>query len=226
MFGIPGVFIWGIFINNALNQSTSIDSDREINPDKLMSFLIYSFPGIFLAAFLIEGYWFGPTITLQNVTGSAMLCIPFLSIVSVRLTNYDIIPTYWSPLQLKGITLLKAGYDIMGLHLKTEPFRADSPLDGFGTITGIIVKDLIIEDIHAHVLQLDKPLHVASEEIKEIVIGPKEDDEPLGLTPDVICYFMMIPEGLNLDRKDLEKKDFEFIDWVNVNKADKNSPAT
>jgi len=187
----------------------------------MMSFLIYSFPAIFIAAFLIEGYWFGPTITLQNVSGNAFLCIPFLAIVSVRLANYDIIPTYWSPLQLKGFTIMKAGYDVIGLHVKTESFKADSPLEGYGPITGIIVKDIMIEDIHAHVMQLDKPLNVGGEQIKEIVIGPKEDDEPVGLTPDVICYFMIIPEGLNLDSKDHEKRDFEFVDWVNVNKADK-----
>ncbi len=221
LFSFPPVFVWGIFINNALNQSATIDSDQEINPKKMTSFLIYSFPAIFITAFLIEGYWFGPTITLQNVSGNAFLCIPFMAIVSVRLTNYDIIPTYWSPLQLKGFTIMKAGYDVMGLHVKAEPFKADSPLDGYGAITGVVVKDIMIEDIHAHILKLDRPLNIAGEEIKEIVIGPKEDDEPVGLTPDVICYFMLIPDGLNLESKELEKRDFEFVDWVNVNKADK-----
>jgi len=225
--GIPSVFIWGFIINNALNQSSSNESDHQIDEAKLVSFLSYSFAGIFIFVFLTEGYWFGPTITFQNVSDGALFCIPFLAIVSMRLTSYNIIPTYWASVQYGGFTLFKSGYKLAGRRIQLEALRESSMLANFGTIKGTVTKDMDIEDIQCHVLNLDQPLNIDDSIINQVIIGPKDDDEPAGLADDVICYFMLIPIGLNLESDELTKKDFEFIDWVNVNplkNGKKNNP--
>jgi RsiW-degrading membrane proteinase PrsW (M82 family) len=221
--GIPSIIIWGTMINNAINQSNADDFDTEINHDKLMNFLSFSFLGTFLFAFLVEGYWFGPTITMQNITGGALLSLPFFALVSVRLTNYEIIPTYWAPMQIRGITIFKAGYNIIGVHLRVAAFKENSVIYSLGPITGVVSKEIIVEDTQCHLLALNNPIVIDGENITEILIGAK-DDEPVGLAKDIICFFMLIPKDLDMDKDDLEKRDFEFVDWVNVNRIKTKSP--
>jgi len=213
---IPGIFMWGTFINNAMNQSDPEGKTVELAPKHTGAYLYYSFAAVCALAFLLEGFVYGPTVTMEKTSPVVLLAIPMLTIIALRLTNFEIIPMYWQPFSIKGITLLKNGYDNIGRHMSITSMQ-DSGFLGDTTLTGVFIKNMNVEDLEWHLVKLDQEFKIGSDSYRTILLGAKDDGYPTGLGKDIICAFMLFDNDLNLDLEEYSKGDFQFVDWVVVN---------
>ena len=214
--GIPVVFMWGIMLNTAINQSSLATDESVIDNVKTTTYLHYAFTGVLLFVFLGEGLMYGPKITMINTPGATLLCIPMLLFITASLSNFEVIPGYWVPISFRGINLLPGWYDINGLRLVVKSFRVGSILEDIPLITGYVVHDMKIEGERWHLLKLETPIKMDGNIYTHGVIRAKEEAEPVGLTADVLSYFMIVPGDVDTEDKEFNKRDFEFIDWAMI----------
>ncbi|MGZ4079153.1 MAG: PrsW family intramembrane metalloprotease, partial [Bacteroidia bacterium] len=95
---LTGILVYASFINNALNISRTSSDNINLNTGKLASDLAASLIGVFLFEFICLVIIYGPTIGNREFISSTISSGYLILFISVRLSNLDIIPGEWSPI--------------------------------------------------------------------------------------------------------------------------------
>ncbi|MGZ6540176.1 MAG: PrsW family intramembrane metalloprotease, partial [Bacteroidia bacterium] len=224
---LTGILVYASFINNALNISRTSSDNINLNTGKLASDLAASLIGVFLFEFICLVIIYGPTIGNREFISSTISSGYLILFISVRLSNLDIIPGEWSPIDffvgLMPTQIIygdkKPNYNsLVGKKIEFKAFRAKGLLTNILPVKGEIIKREKISGFTGWFLvKLEQPLKINKGVTDHILIRAKEKFALIQNNNNTIISFVVIPkmEALEINNKKL--KDFIFIDWAIAN---------
>ncbi len=220
------ILIYSSLINNALNHSLTSSDNLNLNTSKLSADLAAGLIIVFLFEYLCLVYIYGPTIGNREFISSALSGGYLILFLSVRLSNLDILPGEWAPVDffvglLPGQVIYgdkKPNYNsLVGQRVSIKLFRKKGILVTLLPVEGEIVKREKISGSTAWLLvKLDNPLPIKSNK-EYVLIRAKERLAIIRKGDDTIISLVFIPKLELLDNKSKNIKDFNFIDWAVAN---------
>lgn len=223
-FYLSEVLVYVSFLNNALNQSVSPEQtpkDLSFNTQRLAA----SIAGALLLVFTIE--YAGACLVYGTHVGNETLNSSFLSggylifFLSVRLSNIDIVPGEWAPIEFfAGILPSDLGRSrkrnlnaLVGTRITLKHAREAGTLYYTLPISGNIERRLTIAGDNAWFeLRPDVALQLNGRAYEIVYFRTKDPEEMIGRGEPVrVGIFVREPELLNP-----EKSKLVFLDWANA----------
>ena len=221
---LAGILVYASIINNALNNSLTSSDNIKLNTSKLSSDLAAGLIGVFLFEYVAMVFIYGPTIGNREFIGSTLTGGYLILFASIRLSNIDILPGEWSPIEFFAGLLpaqivygdKKPNYNsLVGKRISLRLFRKKTILEGLLPVEGEIIKREKIDGFSGWFLvKLDKPLPISKSNKEFILIRPKERFALIKKGDDTIVSFAFIPELSLLESNSKKLKDFKFVDWA------------
>jgi RsiW-degrading membrane proteinase PrsW (M82 family) len=221
-----GIIVYASITNNALNHSLSSDS-IQLNTSKLSSNLAAGLVGVFLFEYIAMTLIYGPTIGNREFIGSTLSGGYLILFCSIRLSNLDIIPGEWFPIEYFSGFLpnqiiygdKKPNYNsLIGKRITISLFRKKGILETFLPIEGEIIKREKISGFSGWFLvKLDKPMPIAKSNKEYILIKIKERFDLIKKGDNTIVSFVLIPDITLIEKSNKKLTDFKFIDWAIAN---------
>ncbi len=219
-FFLSQILVYVSFLNNALNHSTNgitRVSNLSLNTQRLSAFIAGALLLVFALEYTGTCIIYGTTIgnhTLMNAFFSGGYLIFFLS---VRLSNIDIIPGQWMPIEffsgilpseLMGGSKKLNQNSVVGLTLvfaldeRTKILAPQMPFSGY------VRKRLRIKGFSGWFLvELEYPLRLGNTETKLIYIRSKYGSELISKEDETTV-------GIFARNKENEKAEPVFVDWA------------
>jgi RsiW-degrading membrane proteinase PrsW (M82 family) len=221
-FFLSEMLVYVSFLNNSLNQSAvgiSKMSALALNTQRLSGFLAGAFLLVFVLEYTGTCFVYGTTIgnqTLANAFFSGGYLIFFLS---VRLSNIDIIPGEWMPIEffsgilpseiLGGSKKLNQN-SVVGLQLQFLISEFSSEISGQLPLTGIVTRRLTIGGFTGWFeLELETPVSWNEKVIRTMYIRAK-------IPTELITKDEETTVGLFYKSEEEEKTNLVFMDWANA----------
>ncbi|HET6225540.1 MAG TPA: PrsW family intramembrane metalloprotease [Bacteroidia bacterium] len=224
LFLLTGILVYASFINNALNHSMTSDANINLNTSKLSSDLAAGLIAVFVFEFIAMTAIYGPSISSREFISSTLSGGYLILFCSVRLSNIDIIPNLWAPLQYFAGLLpaqiiygeKKPNYNsLVGKRIGIRLFRKKTMLENLLPAKGQIVKREQISGFSGWFLvKLDEPLAITKSNKEYILIRAKEKLGLIRKNEELIVSFTLIPDLQLLENNNKKLKDFKFIDWA------------
>lgn len=221
---LAGILVYASIINNALNNSLTSSDNIRLNTSKLSSDLAAGLIGVFLFEYVAMVFIYGPTIGNREFIGSTLTGGYLILFASIRLSNIDILPGEWSPIEFFAGLLpaqivygdKKPNYNsLVGKRISIRLFRKKTILESLLPAEGEIIKREKIEGFSGWFLvKLDKPLPISKSNKEFILIRPKERFALIKKGDDTIVSFAFIPDLALLESSNKKLKDFKFVDWA------------
>lgn len=223
---LAGILVYSSFINNALNHSLTSADNIQLNTSKLSADLAAALIGVFLFEYICLVFIYGPTIGDREFILSTLGGGYLILFSSVRLSNIDIIPGEWSPIDF-FVGLLpaqiiygekKPNYNsLVGQKVTIKLYRKKGILATLLPIEGEIMKREKISGFSGWFLvKLSKPLPIKSNQ-EFILIRAKDKLALIKKGDDTIISVVFIPSLTLLENNNKKLKDFVFIDWAVAN---------
>lgn len=223
---LTGILVYASLTNNALNHSLTSSDNINLNTSKLASNLASGLIGVFLFEYICLVIIYGPTIGNREFISSTISGGYLILFSSIRLSNLDIIPGEWSPIDffvgLMPAQIIfgdkKPNYNsLVGQKINIKIFRKKGILESLLPIDGEIIKREKISGFSGWLLvKLDKPLPVKGNK-EFILIRAKEKSELIRNGDNTIVSFVVIPNIALLENSNKKLKDFIFVDWAVAN---------
>ena len=224
---LTGILVYASLINNALNHSLTSSDNINLNTSKLSADLASGLIGVFLFEYICLVFIYGPTIGNREFISSALSGGYLILFSSIRLSNIDIIPGEWSPIDF-FVGLLpaqivygdkKPNYNSsVGQKISIRIYRKKGILVTLLPIEGEIVKREKISGFSGWFLvKLDKPLPINKSNRDFILIRAKEKFALIKKGDDTIISFVFIPDIKLLEKSNKKLSDFSFVDWAVAN---------
>lgn len=223
---LAGILVYASITNNALNHSLTSADNIKLNTSKLASDLAASLIAVFLFEYISMVFIYGPTIGNREFIGSTLSGGYLILFASIRLSNIDILPGEWSPVEFFSGLLpaqiiygdKKPNYNsLVGKRISIRLFRKKTILESFLPIEGEIVKrEKIASNPGWFLVKLDKPMPIAKSSREYILIRPKDRFALIRKGDDTMVSFMFIPDIALLEGNNKKLKDFKFVDWTIV----------
>lgn len=221
---LAGILAYASITNNALNHSLTSSDNLKLNTSKLASDLAAGLVGVFLFEYVAMVFIYGPTIGDREFISSTLAGGYMILFCSVRLSNIDIIPGEWSPIEyFSGLLPAQIVYgdkkpnynSLVGKRINIRLFRKKTILENLLPIQGEIIKREKIAGFSGWFLvKLDKPLPITKSNKEYILIRPKERFALIKKGDDTIISFTFIPDLTLLENSNKKLKDFNFVDWA------------
>lgn len=223
---LTGILVYASLTNNALNHSLTSSDNINLNTSKLASNLASGLIGVFLFEYICLVIIYGPTIGNREFISSTISGGYLILFSSIRLSNLDIIPGEWSPIDffvgLMPAQIIfgdkKPNYNsLVGQKINIKIFRKKGILESLLPIDGEIIKREKISGFSGWLLvKLDKPLPIKGNK-EFILIRAKEKSELIRNGDNTIVSFVVIPNIALLENSNKKLKDFIFVDWAVAN---------
>lgn len=230
LFLLTGILMYASFINNALNHSMTSADNLNLNTSKLSSDMAAGLIAVFLFEYVAMVFIYGPTIGSREFISSTLSAGYLILFCSVRLSNIDIIPNLWAPLQyFTGILPAQVIYgekkpnynSLVGKRIVIRLFRKKTLLENLLPLKGQIIKREQISGFSGWFLvKVDQPLEISKSNKEYILIRTKENLGLIRKNEDVIISFTLIPDLNLLENNNKKIKDFKFIDWAITTELD------
>lgn len=218
------VQVYTSFINNALNNPSTLNQNVQLNTSKLASDLAASLIGIFLFEFLCLSFIYGPTIGNRELIGSALSGGYMILFLSIRLSNIDVFPGDWARLNflvgLLPVSIIYGGkkpnYNAaLGSQIRIRNFRKKGKLEDVLPLEGEIIKREKISGFTGWFLvKLKTSMPYLKLNNDYILIRAKNQTELIGKSDEVMIYFNTIPDITSLDKPIKKSADYRFMDWA------------
>ncbi len=222
LFLVMSILVYASFLNNALNHSVLPNSDIKLRTARLASNLSGALIMIFIFEFISVSLVYGPTIGERELVNSVIGGGYMLLFVSVRLSNLDIFPGEWFPVEffvgLLPLQVISGGRkpdfnSLTGKKIAIESFRKGSKLDAILPIEGIIISRKKIEGFTGWFLvKINKTLSTKAEK-EHILIKAKDQGELMDEYSKTVIAFSLIPIS-DAGKEDKKSKDYSFVDWA------------
>jgi len=224
VFLLTGILAYASFINNALNHSMTSAKNINLNTSKLSSDLAAGLIGVFLFEYVAMVFIYGPSIGGREFISSTLSGGYLILFCSIRLSNLDIIPDLWAPIQyFSGLLPAQVIYGekkpnyngLVGKRIGIRLFRKKTLLENLLPVKGQIVKREQISGFSGWLLvKLDEPLAISKSNKEYILIRAKENLGLIRKNEDLIISFTLIPDLQLLENNNKKVKEFKFIDWA------------
>jgi RsiW-degrading membrane proteinase PrsW (M82 family) len=221
---LVGILVYASLTNNALNHSLTSSDNIKLNTSKLASDLAAGLIAVFLFEYIAMVFIYGPTIGNREFIGSTLSSGYLILFASIRLSNIDIIPGEWSPIEFFAGLLpaqiiygdKKPNYNsLVGKRINIRLFRKKTILETLLPLEGEIVKREKISGFSGWFLvKLEKPMPISKSNKEFILIRPKERFALIKKGDDTIVSFAFIPDITLLENSNKKINDFKFIDWA------------
>ncbi|OFY84202.1 MAG: hypothetical protein A3F72_14335 [Bacteroidetes bacterium RIFCSPLOWO2_12_FULL_35_15] len=223
---LTGILVYASLTNNALNHSLTSSDNINLNTSKLASNLASGLIGVFLFEYICLVIIYGPTIGNREFISSTISGGYLILFSSIRLSNLDIIPGEWSPIDffvglMPAQIILgdkKPNYNsLIGKKINIKIFRKKGILESLLPVDGEILKREKISGFSGWLLvKLDKPLPIKGNK-EFILIRAKEKSELIRDGDNTVVSFVVIPNIALLENSNKKLKDFIFVDWAVAN---------
>ena len=227
---LVGILVYASLTNNALNHSLTSSDNIRLNTWKLSSDLAAGLILVFLFEYISMVFIYGPTIGNREFIGTTLGGGYLILFASIRLSNIDILPGEWSPIEFFAGLLpaqiiygdKKPNYNsLVGKRISLRMFRKKTILETLLPAQGEIVKREKIAGFSGWFLvKLDTPLPIAKSNKEYILIRPKDRFELIRKGDDTMVSFMFIPDLALLENNSKKLKDFKFADWAIATEAE------
>jgi RsiW-degrading membrane proteinase PrsW (M82 family) len=224
LFLLTGILVYASFINNALNHSMTSDANINLNTSKLSSDLAAGLIAVFVFEYIAMTAVYGPSIGTREFVSSTMSGGYLILFCSIRLSNIDIIPNLWAPIEyFTGLLPAQIIYGekkpnynaLVGKRINIRLFRKKTMLENLLPVKGQIVKREQISGFSGWFLvKLDEPLAITKSNKEYILVRAKEKLGLIRKNEDLIISFTLIPDLQLLESHNKKLKDFKFIDWA------------
>jgi RsiW-degrading membrane proteinase PrsW (M82 family) len=152
LFYVIALYVWGIFINNALNNSSFYNLDK-IKKLQNLNFLVPIFMfGIALLDFILVGFSIGEREAYENLSKGMLSNIYYIFLTSIILSKFDIINGYWEKIRLpKSLTQVffptkESSITFLGKEIELVCNRHNLELGRFTPVAGKIISRKIVRD--------------------------------------------------------------------------------
>lgn len=223
---LVGILVYASLTNNALNHSLTSSDNIKLNTSKLASDLAARLVGVILFEYIAMVFIYGPTIGNREFIGSTLSGGYMILFCSIRLSNIDIIPGEWSPIEyFSGLLPAQIVYgdkkpnynSLVGKRISLRLFRKKTILENLLPVEGEIIKREKISGFSGWFLvKLDKPLPITKSNKEFILIRPKQRFALIRKGDDTITSFTFIPDLALFENSNKKLKDFRFADWAIV----------
>lgn len=224
LFLLTGILVYASITNNALNHSMTSADNLNLNTARLSSDLAAGLIGVFLFEYIAMVFIYGPSIGNREFISSTLSGGYLILFCSVRLSNIDIIPNVWAPIQyFTGILPAQVIYgekkpnynSLVGKRISIRLFRKKTLLENLLPLTGVIVKREQVSGFSGWFLvKVDQPLDISRSNKEFILIRAKENLGLIRRNEDIIISFTLIPDLSLLEKNNKKLRDFKFIDWA------------
>ena len=226
LYLLTSILFYSSFINNALNNSESVKQDIKMNTKRLSGNLAASLSFIIVFEFICLCFVYGTTIANRELSSSVVSGGYMILFLSVRLSNIDIVPDEWAPLQFfTGLLPLSFAYDtklnynsVVGLTLKFTPARKMGILYKLLPAEGEVLKREKISGFSGWFLvKMQTPLVINGKNYPHAFIRAKDKDELIENNSGIMLSFNVPVDETVLSKPDKKKGDLLFVDWAVVN---------
>jgi hypothetical protein len=221
---LVSVQVYASFINNALNNPSSLQQNVQLNTPRLASDLAGALVLVFVFEYLSLSFIYGPTIGNRELISSMLTGGYLILFLSIRLSNIDVFPGDWARLNflvgLMPASIIYGGkkpnYNAaLGTQLRIRPFRKKGKLDDVLPLEGEIISRQKISGFTGWFLvKLKTRMPYAKLNNDYVLIRPKNPVELIGQDEGTIIYFNTIPDITALDKPEKSSDDFKFMDWA------------
>lgn len=221
---LVGILVYASIINNALNHSLTSADNLNINTAKLASDLAAGLIAVFLFEYIAMTFIYGPTIGNREFISSTLTGGYMILFSSIRLSNIDIIPGEWAPIEFfSGFLPTQVIYgdkkpnfnSLVGKQISIKLFRKKTILESLLPLEGEIVKREQISGFSGWFLvKLKKPMPVTKSNKEYILIRPKNRFSLIRKGDNTVISFVFIPDFALLESSNKKLKDFRFADWA------------
>ncbi len=225
-----GILVYASIINNALNHSLTSADNIKLNTARLSSDLAAGLIAVFLFEYIGMVFIYGPTIGNREFISSTLGGGYLILFLSVRLSNIDILPGEWSPIEyFSGLLPAQIIFgdkkpnfnSLVNKRIKIRLFRKKTILETLLPIEGEIIKRENISGFTGwFLIKLDKPLPITKSNKEYILVRPKERFDLFKKGDDTVISFAFIPDLTLLEKSNKKLKDFRFVDWAIVTEID------
>jgi RsiW-degrading membrane proteinase PrsW (M82 family) len=223
---LTGILVFSSFINNALNNSTATADNINLNTGKLAADLASGLLCVFLFEYVCLTLIYGPTIGNRELISSTISGGYLILFVSIRLSNLDIIPGEWSPIDFfVGLLPNQVIYghrkpnfnSLVGRKIRLRALRKQGLLSPILPVSGEIIRREKISGFSGWFLvKLDNSIYLNKKQQEYVLIRAKDKSELIGTNPDTITSFMLIPDLSKMDAQNKKTGHFLFVEWVVV----------
>jgi RsiW-degrading membrane proteinase PrsW (M82 family) len=220
------VLFYSSFINNALNHSAGVQDDIRFNTRLLSSNLAASLVAVLLFELAALSFVYGHVIAEREFFSSIVTGGYMILFLSVRLSNIDIVPGEWAPIQfftslnpLNIIYTTKLNQNsVVGLTLRLTPLNEQSILFGQLPLDAQVTRRERVSGFHGWFrIRLERPVMVQGRAYAEAFIRSRDRNELIENDSEVVVMFSVLANEDALDRPEKKKGDLLFVDWVEVN---------
>jgi RsiW-degrading membrane proteinase PrsW (M82 family) len=220
------VLFYSSFINNALNNSPSVQQNIRINTRLLSADLAASLIFVLVFEFIALAFVYGTVIANREFFSSIITGGYMILFLSVRLSNIDIIPGEWAPIQFfTSLNPLNIAYNtklnynsVVGLKLRFTPARKTGILYKLLPATGEVIKREKISGFYGWFLvKMDQPIMIAGRTYPFVFIRAKEKSDLIENNGAVVISFNVPVSSEVLEKEEKKKSDLLFADWAVVN---------
>ncbi len=227
---LVSILVYASFINNALNNPTSLSQNVQLNTARLGGDLAASLIAIFIFEYICLSFIYGAGIGNRELLASTLGGGYMILFLSVRLSNIDIFPGDWSRIEfftgLLPAHIIYGGKkpnfnSALGVPVRLRVFRKYGKLDDVLPVEGVIVKREKISGFTGWFLvKLSKPMPWLKLNNDYVLIRAKNAGELIGTGEDVIVHFVLIPDLALLEKQGKKIEDFRFMDWAVAGRCD------
>jgi protease PrsW len=223
---LTGILAYSSFVNNALNNSSISGENIRLNTARLSSDLAAGLIFIFLFEYICLTWIYGPTIGNRELLSSTFSGGYMILFVSVRLSNIDILPGEWSPIDFfVGLMPNQIIYgdrkpnfnSLVGMRISLKAFKKKGYMINHLPIDGeIIQREKISGFTGWFLVKLDKPFQLNKMSNEYILIRAKDKLKLIEKNADTVCSCVLIPDMSKLSNPSKKLKDFVFVEWIVV----------
>ncbi|MDQ3109100.1 MAG: PrsW family intramembrane metalloprotease [Bacteroidota bacterium] len=220
---LVAVQVYASFINNALNNPTSLNTNVQLNTMRLASDLAAALVFVFIFEYVCLAFIYGPTIGNRELISSMLGGGYMILFLSIRLSNIDIFPGDWARLNflvgLMPASIIYGGkkpnYNAaLGTQLRIRTFRKGK-LDDVLPLEGeIISREKISGFTGWFLVKLKTKMPYVKLNNDFVLIRSKNPVELLGHDEGTIIYFTTIPDITAFEKPVKNDADFKFMDWA------------
>lgn len=217
LFLLSSLFVWNTLKNNALNHSDFFDKDKQLDNEKLYSYLLYCLVGVLLFEYIALSLKFSPSAANSELLASLTSGTYLILFISSSLSKYNLVKGQWAPIKYWGKEKI-VNYDFILEHqISLKRFTANELTLEYLPNVGKIEKRIFVSDEPDwYVVQLENSTQNTQFETDKIVLRTKDKHQLIEKDKETIVAFFLIPNNTNLGDAKLKRTNFKFCGWAKV----------